>query len=619
MRVALKREPTSAGPITELFDQLHELHLRAGEPGVRQIATGIGRGVLSYTTVHNVFRGPRVPKWGHLDLIVEQLGGDRETFHTLGTAARLAERASAASTGSGQGITEASARDDRPAVDPSTSPSRRRDSSAIRNHGGENRQYEFVVVSHRWPVADAAAGQWASRGGRANVTLSELVKTRHGAWVGWSGRSGDGPGPAGPEDMSLYGVELSARDVEQHYEGYCLSTIWPLYHGAIERPEFRRSWREANRAVNQRFAGVAAQVAAPGAIVWIHDFHLQLVPAMLRRLRPDLKVGFFLHIPLPPVEMFLRLPGRAETLRGLLGADLVGFQRPLAVQNFLRLCGQVLGLQSTGNAVHVDGRTVVVEALPISVDVTEIERVVARPQTQQRAKQIRAELGNPRTLFVGLDRLDYTKGVEQRLSAYGELLQEGRLLPETSAFIQVSTLSREQLTRYAQLRQRVERLVGHLNGTYGRVGSPVVHYTQQSYDFNELVALYAAADVMIVTPLSDGMNLVAKEYVASRVDNRGMLVLSEFAGAAAELDQAVLVNPYDLDDLKNAIRPVHPGITFRRAPSVASADRLPAGRRHPAQSVRPAVTSSHRAACRPRVRFDTRRPPQYPHMPLSAR
>jgi trehalose 6-phosphate synthase len=550
--VALKREPTSAGPITELFDQLHELHLRAGEPGVRQIATGIGRGVLSYTTVHNVFRGPKVPKWGHLDLIVEQLGGDRETFHTLWTAARLAERALAASVSSGDMVVRPLPDDDPPHGDMSTSPSWGGRRSAVRQEA-EDQKYEFVIVTHRLPVADAASGQWASRGGRADVTLAELVKARHGVWVGWTGRSDDGPGPATSEGMALAGVELSARDVEWHYEGYSCSTIWPLYHGAIERPEFRREWREANRAVNQRFADVAARVAAPGALVWIHDFQLQLVPAMLRRQRADLKIGFFLHIPLPPAEMFLRLPGRAETLRGLLGSDLVGFQRPQAVQNFLRLCGQILGLQSRGNRIDLEGRHVVVEAFPISVDVTEIERLVNQPQTQQRARQIRAELGKPRTLFVGIDRLDYTKGVEQRLNAYGELLQDKRLSPDASAFVQVSTPSRERITGYAQLRQRVERLAGHLTGTYGRVGNAVMHYTQQAYDSNELFALYTAADVMVVTPFSDGMNLVAKEYIASRVDNRGALVLSEFAGAAAELNQAILVNPFDLDDLKSAI------------------------------------------------------------------
>jgi trehalose 6-phosphate synthase len=305
--------------------------------------------------------------------------------------------------------------------------------------------------------------------------------------------------------------------------------------------------------VNQRFADATAAVAAPGATVWVQDYQLQLVPALLRAQRPDLRIGFFLHIPFPPVELFMQLPRRVEILRGLLGADLVGFQRPLGAQNFLRLTRHLLGLRPRGNVVEVDGRAVSADAFPISIDVGEIEELAVSPLVRERAARIRSELGEPKTIILGVDRLDYTKGIEGRIKAFRELLAEGRLSVPETVMVQVATPSRERVAQYQTLRHNVEREVGRINGDYGRVGVPAVHYLHQSYSRSELVALFCAADVMMVTPLRDGMNLVAKEYVAARVDLGGALVLSEFAGAAGDLRQAFLVNPYDLDGVKETL------------------------------------------------------------------
>ncbi len=543
--MALKREPTPAGAITELFDRLHDLHLDAGEPGVRQIATGIGRGVVSYTTVHNVFRGPRVPKWGHLELIVDQLGGSPEAFRSLWRAARLAELAapgtaaehvSAPGSASG-GVPEIGA------VPPAEAES-------------VSRTFGFVLVTNRIPVHAhnrSRAGVRNDYSPGLDQVFRDLVIEQHGVWVGWSRHDEDVGGLEQAGAPPLMRVVLTGREVEWHMEGQCSSTLWPLYHGSIERPEFRRDWREAYRAVNERYADAVALVAAPGAAVWIHDYHLQLVPALLRARRPDLRTGFFLHIPLPPVELFGQLPGRDEILRGLLGADVVGFQRPRSAQNFLQLCRDILDLPTSEGSVRTGTRTVFVGAYPVSIDVAAIERMVGQSRIRRRAQQIRAEAGNPEVLVAGIDRLDYTKGIEQRLLAYGEILNELGSAANPPAFIQVATLSRERVARYASLRERVDRLAGHLNGSYGRMGSPAVRYTNSALDFTEVVALYRAADVMVVTPFSDGMNLVSKEYVACRVDDRGALVLSEFAGAAAELEEAILVNPNDADDLKEAI------------------------------------------------------------------
>jgi trehalose 6-phosphate synthase len=274
---------------------------------------------------------------------------------------------------------------------------------------------------------------------------------------------------------------------------------------------------------------------------------------MLRELRPDLRIGFFLHLPFPPIELFMQMPLRAELLRGLLGADLVGFQEKLAAQNFVRLARHLLGFRYSGSSIQVNERTTRAAAFPISIDAREMAELAGSPDVQARAKQVRAELGNPKTVILGVDRLDYTKGIELRLEAFRELLEEGTLSVPDVVLVQVATPSRERVEHYEALRMRVEREVGRINGDFGRVGVPAVHYLRQSYDRSELAALYCAADVMAVTPLRDGMNLVAKEYVAARTDLGGALVLSEFAGAASELRYAFLCNPHDPDAVKDAL------------------------------------------------------------------
>ncbi|HEV7965120.1 MAG TPA: trehalose-6-phosphate synthase [Actinoplanes sp.] len=417
-------------------------------------------------------------------------------------------------------------------------------------------QYRFVVVANRLPVDEIVDGdgkrEWTRSPGGLVSALQPTVRARQGGWIGWAGGTGQAPDPFSFDGMWLHPIALSAEDLDYYYEGESNASIWPLYHDAVETPTFHRHWRESYRRVNRRFAEAAAELAAPGAVVWVHDYQLQLVPAMLRELRPDLRIGFFLHIPFPPVELFMQLPWRTQLLEGLLGADLVGFQRPGGAENFLRLTRTLLGLEPEGDHVMVDGRRVTARAFPISIDVDEMEKLAADPHIRQRAKQLGEELGGHRRLLLGVDRLDYTKGIEHRLKAYRELLAEGRLSNQEVALVQVATPSRLRVAQYRQLRERVEREVGRINGEYGQVGLAPVHYLFRSYDRDELLALYLAADVMVVTPLRDGMNLIAKEYVSARTDNTGALVLSEFTGAAAELPEAFLVNPHDVDGLKEA-------------------------------------------------------------------
>jgi trehalose 6-phosphate synthase len=419
----------------------------------------------------------------------------------------------------------------------------------------------FVVVANRLPVDEvitAEGREWRRSPGGLVTALHPVLVEHRGTWVGWAGGTGDAPEPFDLDGIRLHPVPLSGDELERYYEGSSNATIWPLYHDAVETPVFRRRWREAYRVVNQRFADAAAEVAAEGATVWVQDYQLQLVPAMLREQRPDLRIGFFLHIPFPPIELFMQMPLRAEILRGLLGADLIGFQQRLAAQNFVRLARHLLGLRYEGQVIDVDGRPVRAGAFPISIDVKEMEKMAATPEVQARSKQIREELGNPKTIILGVDRLDYTKGIELRLKAFRELLADKKLTVPEAIMVQVATPSRERVEHYQTLRVKVEREVGRINGEFARVGVPAVHYLHQSYSRSELAALYCAADVMMVTPLRDGMNLVAKEYVAARADTGGALVLSEFAGAATELRQSFLCNPHDPDGVKDAlIRAVH--------------------------------------------------------------
>ena len=417
---------------------------------------------------------------------------------------------------------------------------------------------DLVIVANRLPVdrvenPDGSTGWRRSPGGLVSA-LEPVMRGGGGAWLGWPGSGEEHLEPFVVGGMALVPVTLSEQEVEDFYEGFANATLWPLYHDLVAKPEFHREWWDAYVEVNQRFAERSAEIAAKGATVWVQDYQLQLVPRMLRELRPDLRIGFYLHIPFPPTELFLQLPWRRQILEGLLGADLVGFQLAGGAANFVRLVKQRVGHRTHRDTVYLpDGRRVRAAAFPISIDTAEFEALARSPSVLARATEIRDQLGNPRTLFLGIDRLDYTKGIYARLRAFGERLAEGRLDCEEAVFLQVATPSRERVEQYRQLRDEIDRQVGRLNGDLGRIGRPAISYLHSSFPREEMAAMYRAADIMVVTPFRDGMNLVAKEYVACRFDDNGALVLSEFAGAADELRQAWLVNPYDINGIKSAL------------------------------------------------------------------
>jgi trehalose 6-phosphate synthase len=419
-------------------------------------------------------------------------------------------------------------------------------------------QADFVVVANRLPV-DLERGpdgseNWKRSPGGLVTALEPMLRSRSGAWVGWPGLADAEAEPFEDDGLQLHPVTLTAEDVENFYEGFSNDTLWPLYHDVVAPPSYHRHWWQAYVRVNERFARAAAEVAADGATVWVQDYQLQLVPGLLREQRPDLRIGFFLHIPFPPSELFVQLPWREQIVQGLLGADLVGFHTPGGARNFRVLATRVGGATAGPgrNEVTVADRVVKLGAFPISIDSKALDEMSRRPEVIARATEIRKELGDPRRLVLGVDRLDYTKGIDVRLRAFEELLEDGTIGDDT-VFLQIATPSRERVEHYIRLRAEIEQTVGRINGDHGSVGQQPVHYLHQSMPREELTAFYLAADVMLVTPLRDGMNLVAKEYVACRHDERGVLVLSEFTGAARELTSALLVNPHDTDGVKKAV------------------------------------------------------------------
>jgi trehalose 6-phosphate synthase len=421
-----------------------------------------------------------------------------------------------------------------------------------------NGSADLVIVANRLPVDRVldpdGTPRWRRSPGGLVSALEPVMRVHEGAWIGWPGGADEEVEPFVEDGMQLVPVPLSAQEVEEFYEGFSNGTLWPLYHDVVAKPMFKREWWEAYKKVNQRFAERAAAVAAPGAMVWVHDYQLQLVPQMLRELRPDLRIGFFLHIPFPPAELFSQLPWRRAVLEGLLGADIVGFHLPGGAQNFVRLVRQRVGHKTHRDLVTLpDGRQVRAAAYPISIDAADFEELARSPEVTRRAEAIRAALGNPRRVLLGVDRLDYTKGIYPRLRAYAELVADGTFDVEDTVFVQVATPSRERVDEYRKMRDEIDMLVGRVNGDLGKIGHPAISYLHSSYPREEMAALYRAADIMVVTPYRDGMNLVCKEYVACRYDNDGALVLSEFAGAAHELNQAWLVNPYDINGMKAAI------------------------------------------------------------------
>jgi trehalose 6-phosphate synthase/phosphatase len=419
-----------------------------------------------------------------------------------------------------------------------------------------------LIVSNRLPITTEVTDETITLVNAAGGLATGLRGSHErsgGLWIGWPGIPGPIAEPLQQQlaqqlrERAIVPVHLTGEELHAYYEEFSNGVIWPLFHYLLDRLPLGPTPWDTYRQVNQRFADEVATHYQPGDLIWVHDYQLMLVPAMLRQLLPDARIGFFLHIPFPAMEVFRILPWRREILHGLLGADLVGFHTYSYVQHFTASVADLSGIDPDEDGVWIDERRVRFGVFPMGVDAQYFRQLADTPAVRDAAAELRAQAAG-RTIFLGVDRLDYTKGIPHRLMAFEALLRDDPALRDRIRLIQVAVPSREAVTTYQDFRKEVEELIGRINGTYGTLSAVPIHYLYQSVDAEQLVALYRAADVMLVTPLRDGMNLVAKEYVASRVDDEGVLVLSEFAGAADELQEAVSVNAYDVAGLTAAMR-----------------------------------------------------------------
>ena len=426
----------------------------------------------------------------------------------------------------------------------------------------------FVAVSNRLPVKlerrDDGSLHALPGGGGLVTALAPVLSNRGGRWVGWPGiEESDDVGPVLETASRVAGyalcpVYLSQKDSESYYNGFSNGILWPLFHDQASRCDFDpRTW-DAYQHANQKFAAAVAGWCDSGQHVWVHDYHLMHFAVELRRLGVKTSLGFFLHIPFPPLDIFLRLPWRAEVLRALLAFDLIGFQTLRDKRNFLYCVRHLLPeCRPRGNAwastVEHEGREVRVGSFPISIDYHDFERRAKSESVQTIAGQLRAQLGDG-TVVLGVDRLDYTKGIPEKLDAFREMLLQHPELIGKITLVQIAVPSRLDVPEYRELRARIEQHVGEINGQFTRRGWAPVQYLFRSLDRDELIAHYVAADIALLTPLKDGMNLVAKEYCAASTNDEGVLILSEFAGAAAQMHRwALTVNPHDIRGVAAAI------------------------------------------------------------------
>ena len=413
----------------------------------------------------------------------------------------------------------------------------------------------LVVVSNRLPLtARRPGGRWRSErsSGGLVAALAPVMERTGGLWIGWPGDApaGDATGRADllrswEAEHGFVAVDLPPRITRAFYEGYSNNTLWPLLHGLPSRASFDPETWHAYRDANERFTAAILERLRPDDLVWVHDYQLMLVPGMLREAVPGVRVGFFLHIPFPASDVFRILPQRDAILEGLLGADVVAFQTHEHLGAFRGSVLQALGIESRMDRLEMSGRPVALEAHPIGIVTDEWERLVtADPAVASRISELH-ERHRGRRLVLAVDRLDYTKGIPERLRTFRRFLVGRPEWRGRISLVQVAVPSRERVPAYVELRREVSELVGEINGELGTPDWSPVIYLRRSISRVELAALYAAADVGWVAPLRDGMNLVAKEFVACQQGRAGVLLLSEFAGAAREMGEAIRVNPYD--------------------------------------------------------------------------
>ncbi|PKK85799.1 MAG: bifunctional alpha,alpha-trehalose-phosphate synthase (UDP-forming)/trehalose-phosphatase, partial [Thermoplasmata archaeon HGW-Thermoplasmata-1] len=421
---------------------------------------------------------------------------------------------------------------------------------------------KIIIVSNRLPITVRRKGKGtqyeASVGGLA-TGMSSIYKKQDNIWIGWPGVIQETLGGKEKEIRTRLESEkympifLSKEDVKNFYQGFCNGIIWPLFHYFPQHPVYDKKLWNSYKRMNNMFCDEVLKVAESGDTVWIHDYHLMLLPQLIRERLPDAEIGFFLHIPFPAFELFQLLPWRTEILNGLLGSDLIGFHTHDYMNHFLDSIGRLLGYERLFNNIYAEGRVVKADVFPMGIDYGRFSNPQKREEVETELQRMRETVGDRKVIF-SIDRLDYSKGILNRLEAFDLFLEKYPNYKEKVTFILVAVPSRTDVEQYQKLKKRLDETVGMILGKYGTVGWMPIWYIGHPISFQVLVALYRLADVSLITPLRDGMNLIAKEFLASKTDGRGVLILSEMAGASRELGEAIIINPNDRDEVADAIR-----------------------------------------------------------------
>ena len=422
-----------------------------------------------------------------------------------------------------------------------------------------NTNKRVLIVSNRLPVKitekDGVKLYQSSEGGLA-TGLGSIYKQANNLWIGWPGALVEVPDrekvitDLGKDN--LYPIFLNQIEINDYYEGFSNETLWPLFHYFPSYSNFNPQHWDCYKAVNQKFADAILKFATKDDIIWIHDYQLMLLPEMIRKALPEVSIGFFNHIPFPSYEIFRLLPWRKEILKGVSGADVIGFHTYDDVRHFISTITRVTNVTAMANELIIGNRKVTIDAFPISIDYKKY-RQLAESNTTRRNERKLKQLVNHNKLLISIDRLDYSKGIINRLQAYDILLQRHPELRSKITLIHLVVPSRDNVPKYKELKEEMNRLISDINGRYSTFGWQPIQHFYRSFPLPLLSALYKTADVALVTPLRDGMNLVSKEYIASKIDHKGVLILSEMAGASRELSDALIINPTDIWDFAEKI------------------------------------------------------------------
>jgi trehalose 6-phosphate synthase/phosphatase len=425
---------------------------------------------------------------------------------------------------------------------------------------GEHSKQRVLIVSNTLPIRitkrKGVLNYSPSPGGLA-TGLSPIYQSHDNLWIGWPGITpSEGSEREGIikelRTNNLYPVFLSQSDVEKYYEGFCNKTIWPLFHYFTQYAVYDPgNWATYER-VNNRFCEAVLKTAKPGDTIWVHDYHLFLLPRLIRERLPDVSIGFFLHIPFPSFEIFRLLPWREAVLEGLLGSNLIGFHTYDYVRHFLSAVQRLLGFEHTWGKLTLEDRIIKIDSFPLGIDYEKYSKASTEAPTKKEITRNLKKIGN-RKIVLSIDRMDYTKGIPQRLESFHRFLEQHPEFREKVTLILVAVPSRSRVETYRQLKHQIDELVGRINGEHGTIGWMPVWYLYRSFPFTGLSALYSISDVALVTPFRDGMNLIAKEFIANRQDGTGVLILSEVAGAANELGEAIIINPNNTEEIAEAI------------------------------------------------------------------